>query len=324
MFRMRRTVFRRLHDTLVQNYGLLPSRGVSTMEALGIFLWACGGPQSFRQIRNKFGHSLETISRKYSDVLNALYKMSSDTIKPKDPHFVEIHQRLREARFWPHFKDCIGAIDGSHFPAAVPASEQAKYIGRHGYTSQNVMAVCDFDMRFTFVVTGWPGSVHDTRVLQDTLLTYADRFPHPPEGKYYLVDSGYPNRKGYLAPYKGQKYHITEWQNARQPIGSKEVFNYAHSSLRNVIERSFGVLKMKWRILLSLPSFSLEKQSKIIIACMTLHNFIRDSALYDRDFDEVGPNSLSHDVPSGESSTSTSDELDMSAFRDAIANALVS
>jgi hypothetical protein len=94
-FRMRRTVFRRLHDTLVENYGLLPSRGVSTMEALGIFLWVCGGPQSFRQIRNKFGHSLETISRKYSEVLNALYKMSSDIIKPKDPNFIEIHPRLR-------------------------------------------------------------------------------------------------------------------------------------------------------------------------------------------------------------------------------------
>jgi hypothetical protein len=57
------------------------------------------------------------------------------------------------------------------------------------------------------------------------------------------VDSGYPNRKGYLAPYKGQKYYISEWQNARQPVGSKEVFNSAHSSLRNVIERSFGCLK---------------------------------------------------------------------------------
>jgi hypothetical protein len=36
------------------------------------------------------------------------------------------------------------------------------------------------------------------------------------------------------------------------------------------------------------------------------------------------PNSLGHDVPVGESSSSTSDELDMSAFRDGIANALVS
>jgi hypothetical protein len=80
---------------------------------------------------------------------------------------------------------------------------------------------------------------------------------------------------------------------------------------------------MKWRVLLSLPSFSLTKQSKIIIACMTLHNFIRESALHDRDFDELGTNSISHHVTLGESS-STSDELDMSAFRDAIANALVS
>jgi hypothetical protein len=57
---------------------------------------------------------------------------------------------------------------------------------------------------------------------------------------------------------------------------------------------------------------------------MTLHNFIRESALHDRDFDELGTNNISHHVPLGESSSSTSDELDMSAFRDAIANALVS
>jgi hypothetical protein len=76
MFRTCRTVFRRLHNTLVHSYGLQPSRGVSTKEAVAIFLWACGGPQSFRQIRNKFGHSLETISRKFSEVLNAIYRMS--------------------------------------------------------------------------------------------------------------------------------------------------------------------------------------------------------------------------------------------------------
>jgi hypothetical protein len=44
-------------------------------------------------------------------------------------------------------------------------SEQPKYIGRHGDASQNEVVVCDFDMRYTFVITSWPGSVHDTRVL---------------------------------------------------------------------------------------------------------------------------------------------------------------
>ena len=63
------------------------------------------------------------------------------------------------------------------------------------------------------------------------------------------------------------------------PRGKKERFNYAHSSLRNVIGRSFGVLKIKWRILLDLPSYPMPKQSQIIIACMALHNFIRDSYL---------------------------------------------
>jgi hypothetical protein len=143
-------------------------------------------------------------------------------------------------------------------------------------------------------------------------------------GKYYLVDSGYPNRKGYLAPYKGHKYHISEWQNARRPVGSKEVFNFVHSSLRNVIERSFGVVKMKWRILLNLPSFSLRKQSKIIIACMALHNFIRDNVIHDRYFDQFVTTNLVNDLHLGESSSSTSDELDMSAFRDVISTVLVS
>jgi hypothetical protein len=69
------------------------------------------------------------------------------------------------------------------------------------------------------------------------------------------------------------------------PRGKKELFNYAHSSLRNVIERSFEVLKNKWRILLHLPSYPMWKQSKIIIACIAIHNFIRESAMEDDDFD---------------------------------------
>ena len=104
-------------------------------------------------------------------------------------------------------------------------------------------------------------------------------------GKFYLVDSGYPNQMGYLALYKGMKYHLQEFRQGPMPRGKKELFNYSHSSLRNVIERSFGVLKMKWRILLDLPSYPMPKQSQIIMACMAVHNFIRESALADTDFD---------------------------------------
>ena len=75
---------------LVNDYDLVSSLGVSTKEALAMFLWACGGPQPFRQLRNKFGYSLETISRKFSEVLEALFRMSNDVIRTKDPYFTEL------------------------------------------------------------------------------------------------------------------------------------------------------------------------------------------------------------------------------------------
>jgi hypothetical protein len=153
-----------------------------TKEALGIFLWTCDAPQSFRQVKNKFDHSLETISRKFSHVLESIMKLAFHIIRPKDPLFGQIHHRLHEPRFWPHFRYCIGTIDGTHIPVFAPAYEQPKYVGSHGYPSQNVMTICDFDMRFTFVVSGWPRSVHDIRVLLDTLLRYRDEFPKSSNG----------------------------------------------------------------------------------------------------------------------------------------------
>ena len=80
-------------------------------------------------------------------------------------------------------------------------------------------------------------------------------------GKYYVVDAGYPNRDGYLAPYKGQRYHVPEWRNGPPPNGEQELFNHLHSSLRNVVERIFGVWKMKLRILLKMPTYPLEKKN---------------------------------------------------------------
>jgi hypothetical protein len=52
-----------------------------------------------------------------------------------------------------------------------------------------------------------------------------------------------------------------------------------------VIERAFDVLKEKWTILKHLPSYPMEKQAKIILVCMMLHNFIRDSNENDDLFD---------------------------------------
>jgi hypothetical protein len=51
--------------------------------------------------------------------------------------------------------------------------------------------------------------------------------------------------KGYLSPYKGERYHIPDFRDSGQAEGICEVFNHAHSSLRNVIKRTIGVWKKK-------------------------------------------------------------------------------
>jgi hypothetical protein len=36
--------------------------------------------------------------------------------------------------------------------------EQPRFIGKTGIPTQNVLAICDFDMRFTYVAAGQPGA----------------------------------------------------------------------------------------------------------------------------------------------------------------------
>jgi hypothetical protein len=186
MFRMSTEVFMALHDLLVSSYGLKSSRNVTSMESLAMFLWIVGGPQSFSQAENRFVRSTWTVHMKFKEVLKCLLKLAKHNIAPKDPTFSNEHEKLKEPRFWPHFKGAIGAIDGSHIPVIVSVDEVINYTCRHGYTSQNVLAICDFDMRFTFVVAGWAGSAHDTRILNHALANFPS-FPVPPKGKLSLI-----------------------------------------------------------------------------------------------------------------------------------------
>lgn len=190
MFRMNRDCFYLLHDELVSSYGLTTSDAVdkmSSVESLAMFLWMVGAPQSVIQAKNRFGRSKETVSRRFEEVLHSVFLLSADIIKPRDPEFRTIHSRLQSSRFSPHFNNCIGAIDGTHIAVVVPSSKCVQHMCRHGYTSQNVLAICDFDMRFTFAVAGWPGSVHDMRVFNDARSKYAGKFPEPPPGKWFLL-----------------------------------------------------------------------------------------------------------------------------------------
>ncbi|KAL6883505.1 hypothetical protein ACP4OV_010919 [Aristida adscensionis] len=160
---------------------------------------------------------------------------------------------------WKWFEDCLGALDGTYIDVLVPLRDQGRYKNRKQNITTNVLGVCDRYMRFVYVLAGWEGSASDSRVLRDAM-TREDAFAIP-NGKYYLVDAGYTNGPGFLAPYRSTRYHLNEWAaQGNNPSTAKELYNLRHASARNVIERTFGLLKMRWAILRTNSYFDFKNQ----------------------------------------------------------------
>ncbi|KAL6514240.1 hypothetical protein OROHE_019227 [Orobanche hederae] len=189
--------------------------------------------------------------------------------------------------------DCIGALDGTHIKAVITDKDGVPFRGRKGTKTWNVLACCSFDRIFTFTNVGWQESAHDMTVWTDSLTKSKYGFPHPPSGKYYLVDSGYPNTVGYLSPIKDKnvRYHIPDCKKKSVLKGISEQFNYRHSSLRTTIERGFGQLEKRWKVLYVMPQMEDKYQIYVIVSTFTLQNFMRMCKL--------GIPVLEHDVVEG-------------------------
>jgi DDE superfamily endonuclease len=194
-----------------------------------------------------------------------------------------------DSKFFPFFRDAIGAINGCHFLCNPPSRDRGSHRNRKGFTSQNCLFAVSFGLSFHFAYAGWEGSATDARVYEAA----RQQGFFIPAGKYYLADAGYPMCQELLTPYRSVHYHLAEWGRAHlqcisirnssviyndlpfpRPANHQELFNLRHMSARNVIERAFGILKKQFRILLLPPTYGMTTQVRIPVALCFLHNFI--------------------------------------------------
>ncbi|KAJ1202475.1 hypothetical protein NDU88_006275 [Pleurodeles waltl] len=112
----------------------------------------------------------------------------------------------------------------------------------------NVLMVCLADQYISHVNAMFPGSVHDAYILRNSSIPYV---------------------MGQL-----QRHHV--WLLVRNPrTRAKERYNEAHGRTRRVIERTFGLLKARFRCLRMTGGslfYSPKKVCQIIVACCMLHN----------------------------------------------------
>ncbi|XP_076882258.1 protein ANTAGONIST OF LIKE HETEROCHROMATIN PROTEIN 1-like [Bidens hawaiensis] len=304
IIRMSENAFMILCQKLESDGGFRSTQRMTIEEHVARFLHIIGNDFRNRFVSWFYYRSGTATSMHFHRVLNAIISLEDQYLI--QPTGDTVQKQIQEKRrFYPFFKDCIGAIDGTHIRVKVPSKDAPRYRGRKGYPTINVLAACTFDLKFTYVLSGWEGTTSDSRVLKDAL-TREDKL-NTSDGKFYLVDGGLPLKSTLIAPYRGFRYHLKEYLK-RAPQNPRELFNLRHASLRNSIEREFGVLKRRFPIIRSTtePFYSCETQSQIFLACCILHNYLlevdRDRELEDevaqevlnatQDVEDLAPNAM--------------------------------
>ena len=122
------------------------------------------------------------------------------------------------------------------------------------------------------IMSGWPGSVHDARVFQNSGIfkkgTTGKLFPNWPLDMngtnvpiFLIGDAAYPLLPWLMKPFPGTDLDEQTY-----------LFNKALSTARMPVENTFGRLKGRWRCLLKRNDTSISNLITIIGCCATLHN----------------------------------------------------
>jgi hypothetical protein len=82
------------------------------------FLHMITSDASYTMVREHFQYSPRTITRIFHEVLRILSgPFYREMVKPST---AEVQDKVRSnKRFFPYFRNCVGAVDGTHIPIAV-------------------------------------------------------------------------------------------------------------------------------------------------------------------------------------------------------------
>ena len=156
----------------------------------------------------------------------------------------------------------VGAVDGSHIPIVAPHLHAANYYNRKGFHSILLQGVVSSKCLFWDFDIGWAGSMHDANLWARTEF---GKFCEDGTLSPYAVvgDAAYPCRPWMLAPFRGHRDGLTR---------EEYNWNYVQSSTRMCVERAFGMLKGRWRILLKRIDVHLKNVPDLVSTCLVLHN----------------------------------------------------
>ncbi|CAN1320706.1 hypothetical protein LINPERPRIM_LOCUS31802 [Linum perenne] len=103
-----------------------------------IFLNTLGHNVKNRILQQVFRRSARVVCAVIHAVLTAVLKMHRFLYRKAIP----VPQHCQHAN-WKHFKNCLGALDGTHVKIHAHIVDQPRYRNRKGEVSINVVGVCN-------------------------------------------------------------------------------------------------------------------------------------------------------------------------------------
>jgi hypothetical protein len=157
--------------------------------------------------------------------------------------------------------DIAAAVDGTHVLVNRPESAWLGLYNRKGLVSINVQGVVDHRGRFISASVK-PGACNDKTLWSDSFFGKNVRSIIPLCTRI-VGDSIYSLRPWFMIPYPFETVDKAEKR-----------YNYRLSKTRIIVERAFGWLKGKWRCLKHLRVHEIKDAANIVMAAMSLHNWV--------------------------------------------------
>ena len=271
-FRVSRATYRHLCNELrtkVQHDSSIRET-VAVEKRVAIALWRLGTNVEYRTISHLFGVGMSTACNIVHEVCKAIV----DSLLEK---YITIPQgnaamdvvRVFEEKWG--FPQCFGAEDGSHIPIIPPHDCPTDYFNRKEFHSIVLQALVDHENRFMTVNVGWPGSVHDARILLNSEVFHrGEAGTLVPQSVQILAGVPVP-----VVILGNPAYPLLPWLLKPHPgtgLSTKaSKFNTRLSRARVVVECAFGWLMGRWRSILKCNDVSIDHITTLVTAGCILH-----------------------------------------------------
>ncbi|GAB4837988.1 hypothetical protein Ancab_039833 [Ancistrocladus abbreviatus] len=253
-------------DSVITKKDTMLRAAIPVRQRVAVCIWRLATGEPLRLVSKRFGLGISTCHKLVLEVSIAM----KNVLMPK---FLQWPDEEKMKRIKEEFKAMYGIpnVGGSmyttHVPIIAPKTSVTAYFNkRHTERNQKtsytitVQGVVDTKGMFTDVCIGWPGSMADDKVLEQSAL-------HRRANKGLLKDvwivgtSGFPLMDWLLVPYTHQ--NLTWAQHA---------FNEKIGEVQNVAKQAFTKLKTRWGCLQKRTEVKLQDLPSVVGACCVLHN----------------------------------------------------